>query len=146
MKALSIKQPWLWAITNLDKRIENRSWKPPDWIIGKRIALHASKQYDSVGRMEVKRIGGVIPLAKYEIPLGCIVATAKVVGWLNEDGFGDVPTPCYGHMIDDKWFFGPTGWILENVKMLVEPIPCKGALGLWDVPSEITAAIEGQPK
>lgn len=143
MKALSIKQPWLWAITNLDKRIENRTWKPPLWIIGQRIALHASKQYDNAGRMAIKEICGTIPLAKYELSLGYIVATAKITGWVNERGFGTglglfLPST----LIDDKWFFGPIGWILEDVQLLDEPIPCKGALRLWNVPQEIAQVIE----
>lgn len=141
MKALSIKQPWLYAITDLDKTIENRTWKPPTWLLGNRIALHASKKYDGFGRMEIKRISGIIPLAKTEVPCGCIVATAKIVGWLKEDGFGNVPTPCYGHLLNDKWFFGPIGWILEDVRKLKKPIPYQGMLGLWDVPQEISQAL-----
>jgi hypothetical protein len=126
MKALSIQQPWLWAITDIDKRIENRTWKPPQWIIGERIALHASKKDDPVGYREIYEIAGIIPPA--ELPKGAIVATAKVVGWLDDNGFGN------GHLIDDKWFFGPIGWILADIKKLDTPILCRGSLGLWNSP------------
>lgn len=27
MKALSIRQPWAWAIVNAGKRVENRTWE-----------------------------------------------------------------------------------------------------------------------
>lgn len=51
------------------------------------------------------------------------------------------PSPCYGHLLDDKWFFGPIGWVLEDVQKLEEPIPCRGMLDLWDVPQEISQAL-----
>ena len=136
MKALSLKQPWLWAITDLDKRIENRTWKPNYNAIGKRIALHASKKDDPKGENAIFHISGA-ELPPEDVPRGAIVATAKVIGWIDDAGFGDVPSPCLGHLVDNKWFFGPIGWILEDVQKLDEPIPCRGALGLWEVPEEI---------
>jgi hypothetical protein len=36
------------------------------------------------------------------------------------------------------------GWVLGNVKRLKKPIPCKGALGLWDVPPTVLRAIKRQ--
>lgn len=135
MKALSIQQPWLYAITDLDKRIENRTWKPPWWIIDQRIALHASKVDDRAGYVVVHDIANIdVPS---DLPRGCIVATAKVLGWIDEDGYGQVPSACLGHLVDDKWFFGPYGWILDDInKISPGPVFCRGALGLWDVPSE----------
>lgn len=38
---------------------------------------------------------------------------------------------------DGRWYFGPVGWVLEDVRPLDEPIPCRGAQGLWTVPDEI---------
>jgi len=141
MKALSIKQPWLWAITNQDKRIENRTWKPPQWIIGKRIALHASKRYDNQGRMNIKQMIGIMPLPAYELPLGAIVATVKIKGWVNEQGFGTgLGLSLPSTLIENKWFVGPIGWIFEDIQ-LINPIVCRGALGLWNVPQEITTQL-----
>jgi hypothetical protein len=121
MKALSIQQPWLYAITDLDKRVENRTWKPPWWIIGRRIALHASKIDDRAGYVIIRDIANVdVPP---DLPRGCIVATAKVLGWIDES--------------NDKWFFGPYGWILDDInKISPGPVFCRGALGLWDVTPE----------
>jgi len=41
MRALTLRQPWAWAIVHGQKRIENRPWKPWRDIIGQRIAIHA---------------------------------------------------------------------------------------------------------
>jgi hypothetical protein len=49
-----------------------------------------------------------------------------------------------------KWFHKPArgeinyAWILEDVRKLQKPIPCKGALGLWEVPESIVAKIRRQ--
>lgn len=133
MKALSLKQPWLWAVMN-DKDIENRTWKPPQHIIGKFIALHASLKDDLDGPAAIKRISGVnVNDIPDELPRGKIVAVAKMVGWISETDH-DIPSPCLGHMRDDKWFFGPIGWILSDKTPLVTPVQCRGSLGLWDIP------------
>ena len=42
MKCLSVKQPYASLILAGRQRCEHRNWKPPDWLIGKRLAIHAS--------------------------------------------------------------------------------------------------------
>lgn len=36
---------------------------------------------------------------------------------------------------------GQFAWLLEDVVALSEPIPCRGALSLWDVPAEIVGML-----
>lgn len=46
-----------------------------------------------------------------------------------------------------RWFFEPTpddpnyGWVLSDVLKLAEPIPCKGAQGLRELPPDVNAAV-----
>lgn len=139
MKALSIKQPWLWAITDLDKQVENRTWKPFSSNIGQRICLHASKADDRSGVPAIRQISGVdVPDG---LPRGAIVAIATLAGWISETGI----SPAYDHLKSDKWFFGPIGWVLEDIQKLDNPIPCRGALGLWDIPQGIMAQLSPRP-
>ena len=140
MKALSIKQPWVFAITDLGKRVENRTWPPPLYVIGEYIAIHASKGIDSNGYPAVVRISGGAPPIMDEIVCGAIVATARIVGWLDEKGRGNLIDPSQGHMVDDPWFMGPIGWLLDDVRK-VGAYECKGRLGLWNVPSDIAVKI-----
>lgn len=134
MKALSVKQPWAWAITDLDKRRENRTWKPPRWIIGKTVALHASKNDDQHGYSAIKKItDGIAP--PMDLPRGVVVATFKIAGFEDANDLNPFTDDF------DKWLFGPYGWILADVQKLPEPIPCRGTLGLWDVPQEILSGI-----
>ena len=131
MKALTIKQPWLYAITDLDKRIENRTWRPPDFVIGQTIALHASKADDPNGYSAIQKVKRIaLPAA---LPRGAIVATARVVGWLHEDNHFQLGETDPDDIDLSEWFFGPFGWILKDVQKLPQPIPFRGALGLWDV-------------
>lgn len=39
---------------------------------------------------------------------------------------------------------GRYGWVLKNVRPLREPVPCRGALGLWNVPLGIDEAVAEQ--
>lgn len=146
MKALSIKQPWLYCITDLDKRIENRTWKPPAWIIGERIALHSSKTMDDLmGKRAASQLAGFkLSTVVDAMHLGAIVATAVVSGfiWRTPDGDGVTDGEKFFSNIEfeslypgSKWFVGPYGWLLNDVRKTPGPIYCRGALGLWNVTS-----------
>ena len=91
------------------------------------------------------------------IPLGCIIATAElaeiwrivhypgtnidVAKHIPVGGELDVPKhhpdfhktiiPTDLEMLYGDWTPGRYAWQIENVKMLPEPIPCKGQQGLW---------------
>ncbi|MBK9056180.1 MAG: hypothetical protein IPL78_36375 [Chloroflexi bacterium] len=140
MRALSIKQPWLYAIMHLGKQVENRDWRPPDWIIGERIALHASARPDTLTAIaSCQKIAGVM-LPK-NIPMGRILATAVIVGFVGIDGSGVTNEERRSEVLDDKWFFGDYGWMLDDVRILETPVPYKGALGLWRCPDINAAAL-----
>lgn len=136
MKALSIKQPWLYCITDLDKRIENRTWKPPDWIVGRRIALHASKALDHDGKRVASELAGFKLSTVVDMPFGAIVATAVVLGWVDE--WGHASHTLLPRHRNSKWFFGPFGWVLDDIQKLSAPIFCSGKLGLWEAPTAVT--------
>lgn len=46
MKALTLHQPWATCIAHHGKRVENRTWAPPQSIVGQRIAIHAGMKLD----------------------------------------------------------------------------------------------------
>jgi hypothetical protein len=130
MKAMSIKQPWVYAILHEGNDIENRSWqrKFPGWL-----AIDASKSPRTGGRYP--RGSGKVPDLK-TLDYSAICGVARVVDIVTKNR--------------SKWYYRPDdgsinyGWVLGNVKRLKKPIPCKGALGLWDVPPGVLRAIKRQ--
>ena len=76
MRALTLRPVWAYSVAHLGKRIENRTWEPPDSIRGQRIAIHAGLRNDRAGRETVavlRALGHVVP---DELPRGCVVAVA----------------------------------------------------------------------
>ena len=118
MKALTIKQPWVHAILHEGKNIENRSWQRSfrGWL-----AIHASAQprrdADYPRRHHVPDLN--------TLDYSAICGVALVV---------DIVTKSRS-----RWFWRPDdgstnyGWVLADVIALKKPIPCKGALGLWEL-------------
>ena len=68
MKALSIRQPWAYAIFHLSKDVENRSW--PTRYRGRK-AVHVAKRIEVT---ECRRLG----LDPYTLPTWCVIGTVEV--------------------------------------------------------------------
>lgn len=137
MKALTLHAPWAWAIAHAGKRIENRSWRPPSWIIGQRIAIHAGKNLGDAESQESCRDlieeAGIHPPRSW--PRSLVVCTAIVEGFVEgESGERELSAA------DAAWYCGPVGWRLRDVHT-VEPLACKGALGLWNLPQSVAASL-----
>lgn len=138
MRALTLWRPWTDAILYAGKRIENRPWKPWPDVIGDVIALHAGLRYDVSGARWMEEAGLYVPPGPDDSPKG-IVGLVRVTGWRESNPilFSE-PEP------DDPWFSGPYGWELDDeVTKLAEPIPCKGAQGLWYLPDLAMERLEG---
>lgn len=125
-RALTVRQPWAWAIIHGGKDVENRSWS--NRHVGGTIAIHAGVGMD--GLEELPR--GVRKPKAPELVRGAIVGVVDVVRVVNRHR--------------SKWFRGPLGWVLENPRSITPPILCRGRLGLWILPPKFRAAIDQQVK
>jgi len=116
--ALSIRQPWAWAILNAGKDIENRDWRTTR---RGRIALHAGKgmtfaEYrDCLAMIAEIRPGLDLP-GLDELERGGIVGTAEIADCVYRS--------------DSPWFFGSFGLVLADVRP-VPFIPVRGELGFF---------------
>jgi hypothetical protein len=54
---------------------------------------------------------------------------------------GDVTPERALEVVRSMWWAGPIGWVLDDVRGLTEPVPCRGALGLWTVPEDVAARV-----
>lgn len=133
MKALTLHQPWAWAVRLPDpygKRIENRTWGPPASVIGQRIAIHAGRFCDWTEKATVNEILvelGAPRLAPDAFNLGSVIAIATLAGVVTES--------------DSPWFSGPLGWVLEDVVPIVA-VNARGRLGLWDLPPHVEKQVQ----
>jgi hypothetical protein len=124
-RALSVRQPWAWAIISGYKDIENRSKGFGKVIapraLGKTIFIHASKyfaraNYDEAVK-EIRRLGIECP-PHHNLQFGGIIGTVMIadIVWRSPS----------------RWFHGPCGLVVKN------PLPCrfvpaKGQVGLFGV-------------
>ena len=121
-KALSVRQPWAWAILFAGKNIENRSWQAVNHGLRQRgrIGIHAAKgmsrdEYDEA-RDFMASIGVTCPPA-IDLVRGAMVGSVEVVDVVSKS--------------DSPWFFGPRGLVLRDPHVW-SPIPCVGALGYFE--------------
>lgn len=119
--ALSVRQPWAWAIIHADKDIENRTWQAVNHGLSRRgrIAIHAAKgmtrdEYEE-GREFIDSRGYTCP-APAALFRGGIIGSVEVVDVVSES--------------DSPWFFGPRGLLLREPKAC-RFIPAVGALGYF---------------
>jgi len=148
MLALTLHRPWDQAITRLSKAIENRTWKPPQSAMDHVIAIHAGLKWDEDGAEFIAMLEG--PQWEFfdaDSPTG-IVGVARIVGWFNT--ITDERKAAWNreHMVKEHrwspWRSGPYCWVLADRRPLPMPVPCKGAQGLWTVPTDVERAVRGQ--
>ncbi len=145
IRGISLTQPWAQLVVLGQKQYETRSWKTPYRGL---LAIHASKSVPGWA----KRLCQTDPMfvsvlgtywAAKPLPLGAIIGTVQLVDCepitdemeyfllAKERAFGD-------------WAPGRYAWKLENPRALPEPIPCKGSLGLWRLPTDLEGQIAYQ--
>lgn len=136
MKALTLIQPWAWAIVHQDKRVENRTWDPRTrgGKLGDSIVIHAGSKFDENAAVHIARMLGVreLPAAAHDKGL---VGLARLSGIFEDQlALGFPPEQV-------RWFHGPYGWVLSDV-IALRPIACPGQLGLWEVPEFFIERLE----
>lgn len=135
-RALSLRQPWGSLMTTGVKRIENRSWRT-----GYRgpVLVHASSwwnaaevedDYDTARHIMAHAGLGPMPLTLPEMKAarGGIIGAFTVTGCVSES--------------DDPFFFGPYGFTVNNAVSFPAVIPCRGSLGFFSVPADVSAACQ----
>lgn len=141
MKGLTLTQPWASAVAIGIKHIETRSWRTD---YRGPLLIHAAKGFPAYAiefaRTELALGRGVNP-----IPRGAVVAVAGLVDVrVAEEVALDLGVDgglerLYGDYSPGRW-----AWILEHVRVLDEPVPCRGALSLWTPPPDVLQAVKRQ--
>ena len=125
MKALTLYQPWATLVAIGAKRIETRSWGTS---YRGSLAIHAGKHWMDEDLLYTEPFSSYLHEAK--IPFGFVVATCELVD--VERIYADSYIPGKPEFMFGDYSIGRYMWKLEHVKILPEPIPAKGAMGLWE--------------
>ena len=153
MMAITVRQPGASLIACGVQPHETRSWRPPDGLLGQRIAIYADEQ-GVPDVLPVEVVNAVIEMKSpvyadeadtlLDLPLGAVVATAHLDGYLHvhrlggprsDDGYrrahGSFRRWDAESAVEDSVPVHPTGdysvgryvWLLSDVEPLAEPIP-----------------------
>ncbi len=129
MLALSVRQPWAWAIVHANKNIENRVWRTNH---RGPVLIHAAKGMTRVeyaafndfyrGEIAVRRPSELlIPVPPFDqLERGGFIGRAVIADCVSQH--------------DSPWFCGPYGFVLKDA----EPIPFhphRGERRLFNVPA-----------
>lgn len=144
MKALTVRQPWAWAIINYGKDVENRTRRTTHRGL---LAIHASLTFDTdawQGPLFAESVRGRLlgHLPRVEGG-GVVIGVVDVVGCHYDTASPD--DHCPGGCVSNPWSQRDTWhWVLSNPRPLAEPIPYRGRLGIFTLPGDIAAAIHAQ--
>jgi ASCH domain len=137
--ALTVRQPFAWAIAEGEKTVENRTWRT-SMESGGLFAVHsAMKAGDPYQVPAFLRARDASPSAA----LGAVVAVVRLEGIhkaLDDPGCTE-GRPCSPWAIMKP---GMRHWVLAGPCPLAEPVPCGGKLGLWRLPEDVEAAVRAQ--
>lgn len=130
LRALSIRRPWANLIIEGYKTVENRTWEPPAGTMGTEIVVHAGRTWEPAGAELAADLG----LTGFSDPHQC---PGGYLGMVRLSGV---------HLVDDccaPWGQRDPGtfhWVLAEHRPFPAPVPARGRLGLFWVP---TAALPG---
>ena len=148
MRALTVRQPWAGAIIHGGKTIENRTrnvrYRGP-------LAIHVSGRHDYATVDRYLEIAGALDQFTtygYGAFIGVVdLVDVHPAGGLDDDPWSWCCRP-WGEppgvlLKPDGKFTGPKRHlVLANPRLLPEPIPARGRLGLWTPPAEVLEQLQ----
>lgn len=163
MRAITIRQPWAWAVILGGKNIENRTqlgmWRA---AVGQTVAIHAGAQLSDHGMTDL-RVGHAlrdrghlhVPTGPFDPPglsglnaiLGAPMHMSAILGVVDVDDVHPAAGCCDPWGEQDYWDadgdYRPNviHLVLTNPRPLPVPIPCRGKLGLWHLDPDVDTQV-----
>lgn len=162
MRAITVRQPWAWAIVHAGKNVENRTRNIAGAYRGP-VAIHAGLALDegAIDDFTLRRAwhlagmptmpsttpGIALPWLRHWnieddeqwLPTGAVIGVAELVE-VHRCHIGNTDAPACS-----PWATaGDYHLVLADARPLARPIRWRGALGLWTVPDDLETAIREQ--
>jgi hypothetical protein len=116
MPALALRQPWAYAVMSLGKDVENRTWRTNYRGL---LLIHAGLANDT----SAPDLG----VDARTLTHGAIIGVVRLV---------DVVRGASSPWAEP----GSWHWIITDPVELPQPVPCRGAVGLWPPPPDAVSS------
>lgn len=169
MRAITVRQPWAWAIVHGGKDVENRTRNIAGAYRGL-VAIHAAAEWAKTTYREYGQlINAGLPFLDDSTPRGVVLGVVDLTDVHDDDycvgkdmsrlsalyrrdpaAYLAVPCGPAGGLIGrarmcSPWAMGDHHHlVLANPRPLATPVPAKGRLGLWALPDDVEAAVLAQ--
>lgn len=163
LRALTVRQPWAWAIVHGGKPVENRTWemkyRGPLWLhAGARSRWDATAAGGSTilraawrewaATLPPPNAAGPLRRDSLFVPFGAVVALTEVTGChyaYSPECKRIHRGNALGRFMCSEWAASGQFHIeLTVLQGLRTPVPCRGALGLWRLPDDVAAQVRAQ--
>lgn len=169
LQAITVQQPWAWAIAAGHKPIENRTRN--QWRVGEDLAVHAGGRWSRRGAHDLRVIDAVLgegldaaTSAYADLERARVDLARRGLSRLPAHRFVPGAVLAIAHLVDahpDEDCCRPWGeslfveaggrvrtevvhLVLADVRALPHPRPWPGQLGAWKIPTDAERAIRDQ--
>lgn len=136
MRALTLTEPFSTLMMLQAKRVETRSFKLPNNIIGQDVIIHSAKAYPKM----YQRLCNTEPFRSAlrpegvrvcpELNCGMGLCVVKFIGCRRTEDVRSQLTP--QELAFGNYFDGRYAWFTEYVERWASPVPHIGRLGFWE--------------
>jgi len=140
VRALTVRQPWAWAIVEGGKHVENRSrgttYRGP-------LAIHAALTWSARGASDPRVLAAWDPAGlgrgwgPDDFPAGAVIGVVDLVDAHPAAGCCEPWGEAEYSEANGRTVRTVHHLVLEQPRALPEPIPARGALGLWTPPRDL---------
>ena len=130
--AISVRQPFAWAIVTGHKPIENRGAALANRfrkLIGERLIICSGKNMSDteyeLAVVFMRELGAVPPHPDLMF-YGCAIGSARVSAVVDHS--------------ESPWFRGPCGIVLSDARQAKEPLQIRGQLGIFSLAKQLGRA------
>ena len=131
LKALTIRQPWAWAVIYAGRDVENRRWQT---AYRGPLLIHAAKQADPAAAARL--LWTMSDPEAFGQPRTAFEARGAIIGiaYLSE-----ILTDSPSQWAEQRCYH----WKLESPAPVDAPVPCQGRQRLWNPPRAAVEAVAG---
>ena len=131
VKALTLRQPWAWAVIHGGKDVANRRWRT---TYRGPLLIHAAKNPDPDPQAPAAVLWTMADPGGFGQPRTAFQARGAIIGLVYlVDILTDSPS---------QWAaVGRYHWVLEFPSPVDPALPCPGRPGLWDPPGAVLASL-----